>query len=100
MIEKHILKKKFYEKSKPWWLEKLIELRKEMAKYKRKWKKNANSAAENKYIDIKKQYYYEIKLVKSKYWNNFLENAKDKDIFKAFQYIKQKRVEKLLILQY
>ena len=35
-----------------------------------------------------------------KCWNNFLENAKDKDIFKVFQYTKQKRVEKLPILQY
>ena len=69
-----------------------------MTKYKRKWKKNADSATENKYIDIKRQYYYEIKLVKLKCWNNFLENAKDKDIFKAFQYIKQNRVEKLPIL--
>ena len=36
VVEKHISKKKFYEKSKPWWLKKLIELRKKMAKYRRK----------------------------------------------------------------
>ncbi len=71
-----------------------------MAKYKKKWKRNADPIAENRYIDIKRQYYYEIKLAKSKCWNSFLENAKDKDIFKAFQYIKQKRIEKLPILQY
>src|SRR5436189_4032752 len=71
-----------------------------MAKYRRKWKRNADSTAEDKYIDIKRQYYYEIKSAKSKYWNNFLENAKDKDIFKAFQYTKQNRIEKLPILQY
>ena len=71
-----------------------------MAKCRRKWKRNADSAAENKYIDIRRQYYYEIKAAKSKCWNSFLENAKDKDIFKAFQYTKQKRVEKLPILQY
>ena len=39
-------------------------------------------------------------MAKSKCWNNFLENAKNKDIFKAFQYTKQTRVEKLPILQY
>ena len=38
-----------------------------MAKYKRKWKRNADFAIKNKYIDIKRQYYYEIKIVKSKY---------------------------------
>ena len=69
-----------------------------MAKCRRKWKRNADSAAENTYIDIKRQYYFEIKSVKLKCWNSFLENAKNKDIFKAFQYTKQKRVEKLPIL--
>ena len=71
-----------------------------MAKYRRKWKRNANSTTENRYINVKRQYYYEIKSIKLKYWNNFLENIKDKDIFKAFQYTKQNRVEKLRILQY
>ena len=71
-----------------------------MTKYRRKWKRNADLTAESKYVEIRKQYYYEIKLAKSKCWNNFLENAKDKDIFKAFQYTKQTRVEKLPILQY
>ena len=71
-----------------------------MAKYRRKWKRNADPTVENKYIDIRRQYYYEIKLAKSKCQNNFLENVKDKDIFKVFQYTKQKRVEKLPILQY
>ena len=36
IVEKHILKKKFYEKSKSWWSKKLTKLRKEMTKYKRK----------------------------------------------------------------
>ena len=36
IVEKHISKKKFYERSKPWWSKKLTELRKEMAKYRRK----------------------------------------------------------------
>ena len=55
-----------------------------MAKYRKKWKRNANSAAENTYIDVRRQYYFEIKLAKSKCWNSFLKNAKNKDIFKAF----------------
>ena len=59
-----------------------------MAKCKRKWKRNADSTVENTYIDVRRQYYFEIKLVKLKCWNSFLENAKNKDIFKAFQYIK------------
>ena len=49
-----------------------------MAKYKRKWKRNTDSAAENTYIDVRRQYYFEIKSAKSKCWNNFLENIKNK----------------------
>src|SRR5438046_5151147 len=41
-----------------------------------------------------------MKKAKSNRWNNFLENASGKDIFKAFQYTKQNRVEKLPIIQY
>ena len=37
---------------------------------------------------------------KSNCWNNFLENASEKEIFKAFQYTKQNKIEKLPILQY
>ena len=55
-----------------------------MTKYRRIWKRKANSTAEDKYINIKKYYYYKIKSAKSKCWNSFLENAKNKDIFKAF----------------
>ena len=88
IVEKHIPKKKLCEKSKPWWSKNLTTLRKKMAKYRRIWKRKADSTAEHKYIDIRKQYYYEIKSAKTKCWNNFLENARDKDIFKAFQYTK------------
>ena len=55
-----------------------------MVKCRRKWKRNADSAAENTYIDVRRQYYFKIKSVKSKCWNSFLENTKNKDIFKAF----------------
>ena len=38
-----------------------------MAKYRRKWKRNVDFTAKNTYIDIRRQYYFEIKLAKSKY---------------------------------
>ena len=38
-----------------------------MAKYKKKWKRNADFAAKNKYINIRRQYYYKIKVAKLKY---------------------------------
>ena len=33
-------------------------------------------------------------------WDSFLENAKGKEIFKAFQYTKYKKVEYISIIKY
>src|SRR5204863_1088251 len=71
-----------------------------MTKYRRKWKKYSDNQAEKKYHEARANYYYKVKKAKSNCWNNFLENASEKEIFKAFQYTKQNKVEKLSILQY
>src|SRR5438034_6051093 len=99
-MEKHILRKKLSEKSKSWWSDELKMLRKEMTKYRRKWRKYSDNQAEKEYHEARANYYYEVKKAKSNCWNNFLENASGKKIFKAFQYTKQNKVEKLSILQY
>ncbi len=39
-------------------------------------------------------------MIKSNYWNQFLEKVKEKEIFKAFTYTKQKRIERLPIITY
>ena len=49
---------------------------------------------------MKSDYFYKIKQAKATCWNNFLENAVKKDIFKAFNYTKFNRIEKLSIIQY
>ena len=100
LAEKHIPKKKLLEKAKPWWSKELKELKKEITKYRRKWKKYSNIQAQQEYQEARATYYYEIKKAKSNCWNNFLENASGKEIFKAFQYTKQNKVEKLPIIQY
>lgn len=56
--------------------------------------------AQQEYHEARANYYYEVRKAKSNCWNNFLENASDKDIFKAFQYTKQNKIEKLSIFQY
>ncbi|KAL1952495.1 hypothetical protein VTO42DRAFT_5185 [Malbranchea cinnamomea] len=38
-------------------------------------------------------------LAKSKSWNDFLENADPEDVFQAYKYCKQKRIEKTLALK-
>ena len=67
LVEKHISKKKLLEKAKPWWLKELKELRKEMTKYKKKWKKYSNIQAQQEYQEARATYYYKIKKVKLNY---------------------------------
>jgi len=69
-----------------------------MTKYRRKWRKYLDIQTEQKYHKARANYYFEIKKAKSNCWNNFLENASKKEIFKAFQYTKQNKIEKLSIL--
>ena len=71
-----------------------------MTKYRRKWRKYSDIQSEQEYQEARANYYYKVKKAKSNCWNNFLENASGKEIFKAFQYTKQNKVEKLPILQY
>ncbi len=71
-----------------------------MTKYRRKWKRYSDVQAEQEYHEARANYYYEVKKAKSNCWNNFLENASGKEIFKTFQYTKQNKIEKLPILQY
>ena len=87
-MKKHILRKKLSEKFKFWWSDELKILRKEMTKYRRKWKKDSDIQTEREYHEARTNYYYEIKKAKSNCWNNFLENVSEKEIFKAFQYTK------------
>ena len=88
LVKKHIFRKKLSEEFKFWWSDELKILRKEMTKYKRKWKKDSDIQTEREYHEARANYYYEIKKAKSNCWNNFLENVSEKEIFKAFQYTK------------
>ena len=95
--EKNIPKKRITERSKPWWNNDLKTLRKELATAKRRWKRKQTD--QKQYQEIRSDYLQKIKLAKANCWNKFLENAEGKDIFKAFQYTKPRRIEKLPILQ-
>src|SRR2546430_12433085 len=97
---KAISKKRIHEKSKSWWNEELKLLRKELASAKRQYKKNQNQTSQQAFQALKSDYFYKIKQAKATCWNDFLENAVGKDIFKAFNYTKFNRIEKLPIIQY
>src|SRR5205809_3588509 len=61
---------------------------------------NHNQTTQQVFQALKSDYFYKIKQAKATCWNNFLENAVEKDIFKAFNYTKFNRIEKLPIIQY
>jgi len=52
------------------------------------------------YLQARNQYFHEIKLAKQSSWNDFLENADSEQIFKAYKYCKQRKIEKIPIIQY
>jgi len=50
------------------------------------------------YLQARNQYFHEIKLAKQSSWNNFLEDADSEQIFKAYKYCKQRKIEKIPII--
>jgi len=94
----NIPKRRVTEYSKCWWNDELKTLRKELAITRKNWKEKL--IPQQEYQQARTTYFKQIKLEKTKCWNTFLENAVGKDIFKAFNYIKSNRIEKLPIIQY
>src|SRR5947207_4666989 len=61
LVEKHIPKKRLSERSKPWWSDKLKSLRKEMTKYRRRWRRYSDAQAQQEYHEARATFYYEMK---------------------------------------
>ena len=59
---KSIVKRKFFEKSKPWWSEELTNLRRNYSFIRRKWKRNETSYLQ--FSQARNLYFQEIKQVK------------------------------------
>jgi hypothetical protein len=91
----HIPKIKKSDKSKPWWNQGLNKLRKSMAQKRRQWKRACSNETHKIFQNARNSYFDAIKNSKQKSWNEFLINAQGKEIFKAFQYVKMRRIEKL-----
>lgn len=98
--DKGIPKKKACSRSKAWWNEELTTLRKCLGAAKRNWKQSQDPQDYQSFLTQRNAYFQHIKTVKTNCWNSFLENAQDKEIFKAFSYTKQKQVQRLPILKY
>jgi hypothetical protein len=88
-------------RSKPWWNDDIDLSRKKLSQLKRVWKKDKRDPLVYKaYLVARNSYFAKIKEAKQGLWNSFLENAKGKEIFKAFQYTKYSRVERIPIIEY
>ena len=98
--EKSIPKRRFCEKSKHWWSEKLTNLRRKYSQLRRNWKRNRDSVSYSQFSQARNQYYQEIKLAKNSSWNSFLENADSEQIFKAYKFCNQRKIEKTPIICY
>ena len=86
--EKNIPKRNATARSKPWWSEQITALKKEMSRAKNRWKKTLHAVDYRQFQNARNSYFNEIKIAKSSCWNQFLEKAEGKEIFKAFQYTK------------
>src|SRR5215471_12221624 len=75
-------------------------MRKNYSHIRRIWKRNHTKNTHLLYLEARNQYFQEIKLAKQNHWNDFLENADSEQIFKAYKYCKQSKIEKTSILQY
>ena len=75
-------------------------MRKNYSHIRRIWKRNHTKNTYLLYLEARNQYFQEIKLAKQNHWNDFLENTDSEQIFKAYKYCKQSKIEKTPILQY
>jgi hypothetical protein len=98
--EESIPKRKNFLFSKPWWNEAIENLRKDLAGKKRQWKHYRTDETWQEFRESRNEYFSEIKKAKSTMWNIFLEKAKGKEIFKAFTYTKNRKVERIPIIEY
>jgi hypothetical protein len=69
-----------------------------MSRSRRQWQQGQTTY--QSFQEFRNQYFSAIKYAKAKCWNEFLENAEGKEVFKAFQYTKLRTVQKLPILEY
>ena len=67
---------------------------------KRQWKNFKIQTDWDLFNRSRNYYFYAIKETKNKSWTNFLNNAKNKDIFQAYKYIKVRGVKKLSFIEH
>ena len=87
-------------RSKSWWNEEVAEKRKEMARALRYWKQRSDAASFSNFKAQRNDYFRSIRRAKQESWNDFLNDAKGADIFKALRYCKPRKYQKTPALKH
>jgi uncharacterized membrane protein YgaE (UPF0421/DUF939 family) len=98
--EIHIAKMRTCAKSKSWWNDDLTALRKILSKNRRTYKNLSTHENLMKFKKSRLKYFHEIRSAKQKCWNDFLQNAKNKEVFQAYKYTISRVFEKMSSIQY
>jgi len=98
-VKLFVFKQRICAKSKFWWNNELIEMRKTLSSKKRTWKRCRNDDAWAEIVQMRNSYHDAIKLVKNQFWTNFLNNVEEKEVFQAYKFTKSRLIEKLLSIQ-
>ncbi len=98
-VKLFVFKQRICIKSKFWWNDELIEMRKALSSRKRSWKRCRTDDAWTKIMWMWNSYHDAIKLIKNQFWTNFLNKVKEKKVFQTYKFIKSWLIEKLFSIQ-
>ncbi len=98
-VKLFVFKQRICAKSKFWWNDELIEMRKALSSRKQSWKRCRINDAWTKIMWMWNSYHDAIKLIKNQFWTNFLNKVKEKKVFQTYKFIKSWLIEKLFSIQ-
>lgn len=87
-------------RSKPWWSKELTQLRVNLHKQHRNHQKQQTNLSERTWKNARNHYFTTIRDSKQKHWLLFLEGAKDKQVFRAKDYVLGSKETLIPILDY
>ena len=98
--EQNISRRKSYLRLKVWWNSNLTILRKEMTKQNRTYKRyNQSQQQWKRFTNCRTEYFQAIKRAKQDSWFKFLLEAKGKEVFQAYKYIKSRLMKRISFIK-
>jgi hypothetical protein len=90
ILNKHAKKITLCARSKRWWNEEIAQRRRELGRAKRRWRTRKGSRREAK--EAKRLWQKTIRNAKRQTWEDFLQNAKDEEVWSVIRYTKPNKV--------